>query len=119
MSEETIFTKVINGDIPAEFIYQDDICVCIKDISPQAPTHVLIIPRKPIPRLVDASDDDKAILGHLMLKAGEIASQLGVDEAFRLVVNNGSGAGQTVFHLHLHLMANKKFAEQGLGEGLA
>lgn len=115
MSESSIFTKIINGDIPAEFIYKDDICVCIKDVSPQAPTHVLIIPRKPIARVVDASgEEDKAILGHLMLKAGEVARQLGVEDAFRLVVNNGEDAGQTVFHLHIHLMANKKFAEGGM-----
>jgi histidine triad (HIT) family protein len=114
MSEKSIFSRIIDGEIPSQFIYQDDICVCIKDISPQAPTHVLIIPRKPLPRLADATAEDQAILGHLMLKAGDIARQLGVDEAFRLVVNNGRAAGQTVFHLHLHLLANKKFQEGGL-----
>lgn len=111
MSEKSIFSRIIDGEIPSQFIYQDDVCVCIKDISPQAPTHLLIIPRKPIPRLADATAEDQAILGHLMLVAGEIARQQGVDEAFRLIVNNGAGAGQTVFHLHLHLMANKKFKE--------
>lgn len=116
MSDKTIFSKIIDGDIPAQFIYQDEICVCIKDIAPQAPTHLLIIPRKPIPRLADASAEDQAILGHLMLVAGEIARKQGVDEAFRLIVNNGAGAGQTVFHLHLHLMANKKFTEGKLWE---
>ncbi len=111
MSEPTIFTRIINGDIPADFIYKDDVCVCIKDASPQAPTHILIIPRKPIPRVVDAAAEDAEILGHLMLTAGKVARQLGVDDAFRLIVNNGEGAGQTVFHLHIHLMANKKFVE--------
>jgi histidine triad (HIT) family protein len=111
MSEKSIFSRIIDGEIPSQFIYQDDVCVCIKDISPQAPTHLLIIPRKPIPRLADATAEDQVILGHLMLVAGEIARQQGVDEAFRLIVNNGAGAGQTVFHLHLHLMANKKFKE--------
>jgi len=115
MSEETLFTKIINGDIPAERVYEDELCICIKDISPQAPTHVLLIPRKPIPRLADATLEDQAILGHLMVKAGEIARLLGVDEAFRLVVNNGADAGQTVFHLHLHILGNKTFSEQGLG----
>jgi len=115
MSEETLFTKIINGDIPAERIYEDEVCICIKDISPQAPTHVLLIPRKPIPRLADATAEDQVILGHLMVKAGEIARLLGVDEAFRLVVNNGADAGQTVFHLHLHILGNKTFSEQGLG----
>ncbi len=114
MPEETLFTKIINGDIPADKLYEDEHCICIKDIAPQAPTHVLLIPRKPIPRLVDASPEDHQILGHLMLTAGEIARQLGVDDAFRLVVNNGADAGQTVFHLHLHILANKKFSELGL-----
>lgn len=107
----TIFGKIIDGDIPSEKLHEDELCIVIKDISPQAPTHVLIIPKKPIPRLADATEDDKGVLGHLMLVAGDVARQLGVDEAFRLVVNNGAGAGQTVFHLHLHLMANKAFSE--------
>ncbi len=115
MSEKTIFSKIIDGEIPSEFIYQDDICVCIRDIAPQAPTHLLIIPRKPIAMLADATPEDQSILGHLLLKAGDIARQLGVSEAFRLVINNGAGAGQTVFHLHLHLLANKKFTEGSLG----
>ena len=76
---------------------------------------MLLIPRKPIPRLVDATVEDQAILGHLMVTAGEIARKLGVDDAFRLIVNNGADAGQTVFHLHLHILADKTFTEQGLG----
>ncbi len=115
MSEETLFTKIINGDIPTDKVYEDDQCICIKDISPQAPTHVLIIPRKPIPRLVEATEEDKALLGHIMLKVGDIARQLGIDEAFRVVINNGEAAGQTVFHLHLHILANKTFSEGSLG----
>ena len=115
MSEKTIFSKIIDGEIPSEFIYQDDICVCIRDIAPQAPTHLLIIPRKPIAMLAEAAPEDQSILGHLLLKAGDIARQLGVSEAFRLVINNGAGAGQTVFHLHLHLLADKKFTEGSLG----
>jgi histidine triad (HIT) family protein len=111
MAEETIFSKIINGDIPSSKVYEDDDCICIRDIAPQAPTHLLIIPRKAIPRLVDATEEDKALLGHLMLKAGEIAKQLGVGDAFRLIVNNGANAGQTVFHLHLHLLAGKTFSE--------
>ena len=115
MSEPTIFSKIINGEIPAERIYEDDFCICIKDISPQAPTHVLIIPRKAIPKVAQAQEEDKELLGHLMLKAGDIARLLGVEDAFRLVVNNGAGAGQTVFHLHIHLLADKKFSEGNLG----
>lgn len=112
---ETLFTRIINGEIPSEFVYKDDVCICIKDISPSAPTHVLIIPRKPIPRLADAMAEDREILGHLMLKAGEIARQLGVGDAFRIVINNGADAGQTIFHLHLHLLADKKYGEASLG----
>ncbi len=115
MSETTLFTKIIEGEIAADVLYEDEVCICIKDISPQAPTHVLVIPRKPIPKLSDATKDDKAILGHIMLSVGDIARNLGVEEAFRVVINNGSAAGQTVFHLHLHILANKQFEEDSLG----
>ncbi|RLQ21867.1 HIT domain-containing protein [Seongchinamella sediminis] len=108
---DTIFGKIIAGEIPAEFIYEDEHCVAINDIAPQAPVHVLVIPKKAIPRLVDAGAEDQELLGHLLLAAGKIAGQLGVQDAFRLIVNNGEGAGQTVFHLHLHIIAGRKFAE--------
>ena len=111
MAEDSIFTKIINGEIPADILYEDEDCICIKDIAPKAPTHVLLVPRKPIPRLADATADDRALLGQLMLRVGDIAKKLGVDEAFRVVVNNGAGAGQTVFHLHLHILAGKTFDE--------
>lgn len=107
MTTETLFTRIINREIPAEFLYEDDECIVINDIAPQAPVHMLVIPRKPLPRLADASQVDRALLGHLMWVAGEVARQQGVDDAFRLVVNNGEAAGQTVFHLHLHILANK------------
>jgi histidine triad (HIT) family protein len=112
MPEETIFTKIINGDIPSDKVYEDDDCICIYDVAPQAPVHLLVIPRKPIPRLVDASPEDKALLGHLLLRVGDIVRQLGIDDAFRVIINNGANAGQTVFHLHLHIVAGKNFAEQ-------
>ena len=112
---ETIFTKIINREIPSDIIYEDEQCIAIKDISPKAPTHLLVIPKKPIPRLVDANEEDKALLGHLMLAAGEIARQAGVEDAFRLIINNGADVGQTVFHLHLHILAGKKFSESQLG----
>lgn len=115
MSEETLFTKIINGDIPADIVYEDEHCFAIKDIAPKAPTHLLVIPKKPIPRLVDASAEDKALLGHMMLIVGEIAKKAGVDEAFRAIINNGEGVGQTVLHLHLHVLGNKKFSEDSLG----
>jgi histidine triad (HIT) family protein len=108
MAETTLFTRIINREIPAEIIYEDDLCIVINDISPQAPVHMLVIPRKPIAKLADAGEDDKSLLGHLMWVAGEVARQAGVAESFRLVVNNGLGAGQTVFHLHLHVLADSQ-----------
>ena len=116
--EDTIFGKITRGEIPTEFLYEDDHCVAIRDINPQAPTHVFIIPRKPIPRLVDSEADDQALLGHLLLVAGRLAEQLGVGEAFRLVINNGEGGGQTVFHLHLHILAGREMTEGQLSAGL-
>lgn len=105
----TIFTKIINREIPADIVYEDDLCLAFRDINPQAPTHVLLIPKKEIPRLVDAKADDAALLGHLMLTANKIAQELGVGDAFRLAVNNGADAGQSVFHLHLHILAGRAF----------
>jgi histidine triad (HIT) family protein len=105
----TIFSKIIQREIPADIVYEDELCLAFRDINPQAPTHVQLIPKKEIPRLVDATPDDAALLGHLMLTAGRIAQQLGAGDAFRLAVNNGAGAGQSVFHLHLHILAGRKF----------
>lgn len=105
----TIFSKIIRREIPADIIYEDDLCLAFRDVNPQAPTHVLLIPKKEIPRLADAGAEDQALLGHLLIAAGKIARQLGVDEAFRLVTNNGAEAGQSVFHLHLHLLAGRPF----------
>ncbi len=104
---ETLFTKIINREIPAEIVYEDDDCLCFQDVNPKAPMHYLLIPKKYIRRLIDAENDDKALLGHLMLKAGEIATQAGFGDAFRLVINNGPGAGQSVFHLHIHILAGR------------
>lgn len=115
MSEKSIFSRIMDGEILADIVYEDSDCIAINDIAPKAPVHVLIIPRKPIPRLADASDADRALLGQLMLKVGDIARQLGVDEAFRVIINNGERAGQSVFHLHLHLLAGKPFDEGHLG----
>lgn len=105
----TIFAKVINREIPAQIVYENELCLAFRDINPQAPTHVLVIPKKEIPRLVDAQDTDQALLGHLMLAVGRIARELGVQDAYRVVVNNGADAGQSVFHLHLHLLAGRPF----------
>ena len=111
---DTIFGKIVSGEIPSEFIYEDEHCIAIHDVNPQAAVHVLVIPKKAIPRLVDAGPEDHALLGHLMLAVGNVAEQLGVADAFRLVVNNGANAGQTVFHLHLHIIAGQIFAEKNL-----
>jgi histidine triad (HIT) family protein len=103
----TLFEKIINREIPADIVYEDEISLAFKDINPQAPTHILIIPKKPIEKLSDAKIEDQALLGHLMLVAGKIAEQLNLDNTFRIIINNGAGAGQSVFHLHLHLMSGR------------
>ena len=119
-NEKTIFQKIIDGEIPSERIYEDNLAIVIKDINPQAPTHVLIIPKTAqIPKLSDATKEHQTLLGHLLLVAGKISRQLGVDEAFRLIINNGAEAGQTVFHLHLHLLAKKSFDEHTIGDDLS
>jgi histidine triad (HIT) family protein len=104
----TLFGKIIRREIPADIVYEDELCLAFRDINPQAPTHVLLIPKKEIDKLSNARSEDQALLGHLLLAAGKVANQLGVGDAFRLVVNNGAPAGQSVFHLHLHLLAGRK-----------
>ncbi|MBY0267864.1 MAG: histidine triad nucleotide-binding protein [Burkholderiales bacterium] len=103
----TLFSKIIAREIPADIVYEDEMCLAFRDINPQAPVHVLLIPKQEIPKLADATVPDQALLGHMMLAAGKVARQLGVGDAFRLVVNNGANAGQTVFHLHLHILAGR------------
>ena len=115
---ETIFTKIINGELPAEFVYQDEHCVAINDINPLAPTHVLVIPRKPVVMLSEAEAEDQELLGHLMLVVGKVAAQLGVQEGFRVMINNGESAGMTVPHLHLHILAGRTMSEGSLAQGL-
>jgi histidine triad (HIT) family protein len=105
----TIFSKIVRREIPAQIVYEDELCLAFRDINPQAPTHVLLIPKKEIPRLVDAKPEDQALLGHLLLAANKIAQQLGVADAYRLVINNGEDAGQSVFHIHFHLLAGRAF----------
>lgn len=105
----TLFGKIIRREIPANIVYEDELCLAFRDVNPQAPTHVLIVPKKEITKLADAGPEDQALLGHLMLAACKIVRQLGVDQAFRVVVNNGADAGQSVFHLHLHILAGRPF----------
>jgi histidine triad (HIT) family protein len=107
---ETLFSKIINREIPADIVYEDDLCLAFRDIDPQAPVHILLIPKQVIVKVADATESDQAILGHLLLKAGEIAKEQGYEDAFRLVINNGEKAGQTVFHLHIHILAGRPFS---------
>ena len=104
----TLFTKIINGDIPGKIIYQDELCAAIPDIAPQAPTHILIFPKKEIPSVAHLALDDQNILGHVILVAQKIARDQGLEKSgYRLVVNTGKDAGQTVDHLHIHLLGGK------------
>ena len=107
---ETIFTKIINKEIPADIVYEDDQCLAFRDINPQAPVHILIIPKKAIEQLNDAEIGDRELLGHIMLAANRVAENEGVADAYRLVLNNGAGAGQEIFHMHFHLMAGRPFS---------
>ncbi len=107
---ETLFTKIINREIPADIIYEDDECLAFNDINPQAPVHILLIPKTPIDKLVNATAEHQDLLGRLMLKAADIAREQGYEDAFRLVVNNGASVGQTVFHLHIHILAGRNFS---------
>ena len=107
---DTIFSKIINREIPADIVYEDELCLAFRDVNPQAPVHILLIPKKPIPRIIDAGAEDQSLLGHLYLSANTIARQEGVEDAFRLVVNNGADVGQSVFHLHIHILAGRSFS---------
>ncbi|NUF26567.1 histidine triad (HIT) family protein [Gilliamella bombicola] len=108
MAQETIFSKIIRQEIPADIVFQDDKVTAFRDISPQAPTHVLIIPNKLIPTVNDIQDEDEVVLGHMMVVAAKIAKQEGIDESgYRLIMNCNKDAGQEVFHLHMHLLGGK------------
>lgn len=108
LMEKTLFEKICDGEIPSDIVYKDERCVCFRDIQPQAPVHLLLVPRKPIPRLAAAGAEDAGLLGHLMLKAGEIARGQGLaDGGFRVVINNGRDAGEAVPHLHIHILGGR------------
>ena len=105
---KTLFEKIVAREIPAQIVFEDDLVLAFRDIKPQAPTHVLIVPKQPIPRLAEATVDDRKVLGHLLLKAAEVAEQLGLKKTgYRLVVNNGPDAGEAVPHLHLHILGGR------------
>jgi len=106
---ETLFTKIINREIPADIVYEDDLCLAFRDINPKAPMHILVIPKKVIPTLVDAEAGDETLLGHLLTTAAKLARDEGYGDAFRAVINNGEAVGQTVFHLHVHILGGRDF----------
>ena len=104
----TLFEKIIARQIPARIVYEDDLVLAMHDIHPQSPIHVLIIPKKPIPRIAEAQPEDQPLLGHLLLKAAEVAAQLGLSESgYRLVINNGPDGGESVPHLHCHILGGR------------
>ncbi len=108
---KTLFEKIIAREIPAQIVFEDDLVLALKDIKPAAPTHILVIPKKPIPRIAEASPEDHKVLGHLLLKAAEIAKQAGLTKnGYRLVINNGPDAGESVPHLHCHILGGRKMA---------
>ena len=106
MADDTIFGKILRADIPCDEVYSDDRCLAFCDIAPQAPVHVLVIPRQPIESLRSASSGDEELLGHLLLVAARVARQEGLED-FRTVINSGAAAGQTVFHLHVHVIGGR------------
>ena len=111
MSQETIFTKIINREIPADIVYEDDLSLAFKDINPQAPFHVLIIPKTPIATINDDTEENSALVGHLYVVAAKLAKQFGFSEdGFRVVMNCNDHGGQTVYHIHLHMMGGQPFS---------
>jgi len=106
---KTLFEKIIAREIPATIVFEDDLVIAFRDVKPQAPTHVLIVPKKVIPRIAEAHPDDHKVLGHLLLKAAEVAKMLGLTQSgYRFVINNGPDAGESVPHLHCHIMGGRK-----------
>jgi histidine triad (HIT) family protein len=110
MSEttDTIFGKIARKEIPANIIYEDNLAIAFHDISPQAPVHILVIPKQPIAKLADAESKDHALMGHLLLTAKRVAEQVGLTNGYRVVINNGPDGGQTVYHLHLHILGGRQ-----------
>ncbi len=108
MGEPTIFTKIINKEIPADIVYEDDLVVAFRDINPQAPTHILVVPREPLLNTSELTAETEHIAGRLLKVAGDIARQEGLENGYRLILNEGTDGGQDVPHLHMHLMAGRK-----------
>ena len=106
--EKTLFQKILDGEIPSEIIYRDDVCAAIKDINPQAPVHVLLFPIKPVARIDAANPEDAEMLGKMLLAVPKIAKQCGLEKGFRTVINNGPDAGETVPHMHMHILGGRQ-----------
>ncbi len=104
---DTVFDKIIRREIPADIVYEDDVALAFKDINPQAPVHVLVIPKEPIAKLDDAGTEQQQLLGHLLLTAKEVAAKMALEQGYRLVINNGDEGGQTVYHLHVHILGGR------------
>ena len=107
---DTIFGKIIRREIPANIVYEDDLCLAFTDVNPQAPTHILVIPKKPIPKLEEAQEDDQNLLGYLLVTVKKVAQQAGLNNGYRVVINNGNDGGQTVDHLHLHILGGRSLS---------
>jgi histidine triad (HIT) family protein len=106
---KTIFEKIIAREIPGDIVHEDDLCACFRDISAQAPVHLVLVPKRPIPRIAETQDSDQALLGHLLLTARRVAKEQGLGESgFRLVINNGPDGGETVPHLHIHILGGRE-----------
>ena len=104
----TLFERILSGEIPANIVYEDDLVFVINDINPQAPVHVLVIPKKPLPRVGEAHEDDKGLLGHLLLVAARMAKDLELGKGYRIIVNNGPDGGESVPHMHVHLLGGRQ-----------
>ena len=111
--EKTLFQKIADHEIPADMVYEDELCVAFRDIHPQAPTHILIVPRQVIPSLTDLTENETSLVGHLFLVAKKIASDEGLDGGYRTVFNCGPDGGQVVYHLHLHLLGGRRLSRLG------
>lgn len=109
MTNKTLFKRIIDGEVPANIVYEDDLCLAFTDVSPRAPTHILVIPKQEIPTVSAIRDADKTLIGHLYCVIRDLAEKLGLDNGYRVVVNCGADGGQTVNHLHFHLLGGRKF----------
>ncbi|MBW4441115.1 MAG: histidine triad nucleotide-binding protein [Plectolyngbya sp. WJT66-NPBG17] len=109
-SNDTIFGKIIRKEIPADIVYEDNLALAFRDVNPQAPVHILVIPKQPIAKLADAESKDHALLGHLLLTVKRVAEQEGLTNGYRVVINTGEDGGQTVYHMHLHLMGGRSMS---------